>query len=92
MAIRRRGYLFYNLLSHLDSLFLPQIWKMQEIVRNEGTNYRDYLPESKKAIAVAASTACTIKSVLDTPILTEEGELTEVSEKVSKEIEDVIYI
>lgn len=90
-AIRRRSYMFYNLLAHLDSYFLPQIWKMQEIVANEGTDYRAYLPESKKAIAMAASTACTIKSVLDTPILTEEGELTEASEKVKKEIEGIIY-
>jgi len=90
-AIRRRTYLFYNLLAHLDARFLPQIWRMQEIIETEGTDYRTYKPESKKAIAVAASTAVTIKSVLDTPILTEEGELTAVSEKVSGEIEAVIY-
>ncbi len=90
-AIRRRTYLFYNLLAHLDARFLPQIWRMQEIIETEGTDYRTYKPESKKAIAVAASTAVTIKSVLDTPILTEEGELTAVSEKVSGEIEEVIY-
>ena len=90
-AIRRRTYLFYNLLAHLDSYFLPQVWKMQDIIREEGTDYREYKPESKKEIAVAASTACTIKAILDTPILTEEGELTEASEKVSGEIEAVIY-
>ena len=46
---------------------------------------------TKKAIAAAASTACTIKAVLDTPILTTEGELTEASEKVTKEIGERIY-
>ena len=90
-AIRRRTYLFYNLLAHLDSYFLPQIWKMQDIIREEGTDYRKYRSESQKAIAVAASTACTIKSILDTPILTEEGELTEASKKISGEIEGLIY-
>ena len=59
--------------------------------RNEGTDYREYKPESKKAIAAAVSTACTIKSVLDTPIRTVEGELTEASEKVSAEIGARIY-
>ena len=90
-AIRRRTYMFYNLLAHLDALFLPQVWKMQDIVENEGTDYRAYTLESKKAIAAAASTACTIKAVLDTPILTTEGELTEASEKVTKEIGERIY-
>ena len=90
-AIRRRTYMFFNLLTHLDSLFLPQIWKMQDIIEEEGVDYRAYKPESKKMIAAAASTACTIKAVLDTPILTAEGELTEASEKVTKEIGERIY-
>ena len=90
-AIRRRTYMFYNLLAHLDSLFLPQIWKMEDIIANEGVDYRMYLPESKKAIAAATSTACTIKSVLDTPILTAEGELTETSAKLTGEIGALIY-
>ena len=41
-AIRRRTYMFYNLLAHLDSLFLPQVWKMQDIVETEGVDYRAY--------------------------------------------------
>ena len=90
-AIRRRTYMFYNLLAHLDALFLPQVWKMQDIVENEGVDYRAYTLESKKAVAAAASTACTIKAVLDTPILTPEGELTEASENVTKEIGERIY-
>lgn len=90
-AIRRRTYMFYNLLAHLDALFLPQVWKMQDIVETEGIDYRAYTLESQKAIAAAASTACTIKAVLDTPILTPEGELTEASENVTKEIGDRIY-
>ena len=90
-AVRRRTYMFYNLLAHLDSYFLPQIWKMQDIIAAEGTDYRAYQPESKKAIAVAASTACTIKSILNTPILTQEGALTEASENLTNEISALIY-
>lgn len=90
-AIRRRTYMFYNLLAHLDALFLPQVWQMQDIVENEGVDYRAYTMESKKAIAAAASTACTIKAVLDTTILTPEGELTEASANVTKEIGERIY-
>ena len=64
---------------------------MQDIVATEGVDYRRYKPESKKSIAAAASTACTIKAILDTPILTAEGELTESSEKLIGEIGGVIY-
>jgi hypothetical protein len=85
-AIRRRTYMFYNLLANLDALFLPQVWKMQDIVENEGTDYRAYTLESKKAIAAAASTACTIKAVLDTPILTAEGAVTDESEAVTAKL------
>jgi len=90
-AIRRRTYMFYNLLAHLDSYFLPQVWDMQDILANEGTDYRAYTQESKKKIAMAASTACSIKAILDTPILTEAGELTETSKKLTEEIGNKIY-
>lgn len=91
IAIRKRVYMFYSLLAHLDSYFLPQVWNMEEIINNEGTDYRQYSKESKKAIAVAASTACSIKAVLDTPILTEEGNITEESEETAKKIAQLIY-
>ena len=90
-AIRRRTYMLYNVLAHLDSLFLPQIWKMEDIIKNEGEDYRAYSQDSKKAVAAAASTACSIKAVLDTPILTEEGELTEASKQITEKIGDIIY-
>ena len=81
----------YNLLAHLDSLFLPQIWQMEDIIENEGEDYREYKAESKRLVAAAASTACSIKAVLDTPILTEEGTLTEASEQITEKIGTVIY-
>ncbi len=90
-SIRRRTYMLYNLLAHLDSLFLPQIWKMEDIVANEGEDYRAYQAESKRLVAAAASTACSIKAVLDTPILTEEGKLTEASKQITEKIGEVIY-
>ena len=91
ISIRRRTYMFYNLLAHLDTYFLPQIWKMQDIIAEEGTDYRAYMPQSKKAIAAAASTACSIKAVLDTPILKENGALTDQSEEVVEKIGELIY-
>lgn len=79
-AIRRRTYMFYNLLARLDAYFLPLIYKMEDIYKEEGDDYHQYNEESKKVIASCASVAVTIKSVLDTPLLTDDGMLTEESE------------
>lgn len=78
-TIRRRTYMFYNLLARLDSYFLPAVYKMEDILISEGEDYRAYTAESKKAIASCASIAVSIKSVLDTPLLTDDGLLTEES-------------
>ncbi len=90
-AIRRRTYMFYNFLAHLDAYFLPLIWKMEDIIEKEGTDYRTYAAESKKIIMEAATTAGSIKAILDTPILNQDGMLTEESEKMIKEIGKLIY-
>ena len=74
--------MFYNLLARLDARFLPLIYRMEDILEVEGTDYRQYAPESKKIIASCASIAVTIKSVLDTPLLTEEGSLTKESKEI----------
>lgn len=86
-TIRRRTYLFYNLLARLDTYFLPLIYKMEDIVKNEGDDYRAYSADSKKAIASCASVAVSVKSVLDTPLLTDDGLLTEESEGTASNIE-----
>ena len=79
-AIRRRTYMFYNLLARLDARFLPLIYKMEDIIQAEGDDYRFYSAESKKVVASCASIALSIKAVLDTPLLTDDGLLTGESE------------
>ena len=86
-TIRRRTYMFYNLLARLDTYFLPLIYKMEEIVDKEGMDYRKYASDSKKTIASCASVAVSVKSVLDTPLLTDDGLLTEESAGTATNIE-----
>ncbi len=81
-AIRRRAYLFYNLLARLDARFLPLVLDLEDVFEREGDDYRQYDVEAKRTVASCASLAVTIKSVLDTPLLTEEGLLTDESEQV----------
>ena len=82
-TIRRRTYMFYNLLARLDTYFLPLIYQMEDIIKNEGYDYRLYKTESKKVIGSCASVAVTVKSVLDTPLLTDDGLLTDESENTA---------
>lgn len=89
-AIRRRTYMFYNLLARLDSYFLPTIYKMEDILVTEGDDYRNYSEVSKKAIASSASIAVTIKSVLDTPLLTDDGLLTDASSETKSSVEEFL--
>lgn len=86
-TIRRRTYVFYNLLARLDTYFMPLIYKMSDIVKAEGDDYSKYSADSKKVIASCASVAVSIKSVLDTPLLTDDGLLTEASEDTATNIE-----
>ncbi len=86
-TIRRRTYMFYNLLARLDTYFLPLIYRMEDIVKNEGDDYRAYSDSSRKTIASCASAAVSVKSVLDTPLLTDDGLLTDESENTVAGIE-----
>ena len=89
-AIRKRTYMFYTLLARLETYFLPLIYKMEEIFENEGDDYSKYSKDSQKVIASCASVAVTIKSILDTPILTDDGLLTDESEKTTGNVEQFL--
>ena len=90
IAIRRRTNMFYYLLTRLDAKVLNLIYQMKSVLENEGDDYSLYTPESKKVVVSAAAIAVTIKSILDTPILNEDGSLTETSETVAGQIEERI--
>lgn len=88
IAIRRRTNMFYHLLARLDAKFLPLIYQMKKVLDEEGDDYSHYSAEAKKVVISAAAIAVTIKSVLDTPILSESGELSEASRTVALEVEE----
>lgn len=83
-SIRKRTYLFYNLLARLDARFLPQVFALEDVLVKEGDDYQLYSDVAKRTVASCASTALTMKSILDTPLLTDDGLLTEESEKVAE--------
>lgn len=90
-AIRRRTYMFYNLLAHLDSFLFPLVWQLEDVIEKEGTDYRNYSDTAKKVVMAAATNAGSIKAVLDIPILTDDGALTPESEAITEKISALIY-
>lgn len=85
-GIRRRANMFYNYLIRMDTIFSPLIFELEQIIETSGTDYSSFDETQKKTVAAACSWASAIKALLDTPILSEEGNLTEESEKLSVEL------
>lgn len=77
--------MFYTLLAKLDSYLYPLNQQMKHIIETEGIDYSKYCTESKQTIAVAVSTTKSIKTVLDTTILSESRDLTAESESLVNE-------
>ncbi|WP_055428115.1 hypothetical protein [Bifidobacterium aesculapii] len=84
IAIRRRSALFYALLARLDARFLPLIYDLERVIDAEGEDYSRFTPEGRRVVAAAASTAASIKAVLDTPLLSENGSLTAESASLAQ--------
>jgi hypothetical protein len=89
-GIRRRAVMFERLLIRLEAIFIPLVFQTEAIIASCGVNWQKYGTDEKKTIAAAASIAKAIKSVLDTPILSEDGKLTEESEKIAGEIKQIL--
>lgn len=79
-AIRRRTMMLYSFLARLDVQFVSLVFSLEEVVEKEGADYARYSQDAKSVVLRAATMAGTIKSILDTSILSEDGALTEESE------------
>lgn len=91
-GIRRRAYMFYRLLVRIDAIFAPLLSQMSSVMEKSGTDFSSYSADEKHTIAAAASMAGTVKAILDTPILTEDGKLTAESEKIANEVNNALAI
>ena len=82
IGIRKRAAMFNRFLLSLNSVFEPLIYDMTQIISNRGTDFSTFSDDEKKVIAEAMAMAGAIKSILDTPILNDEGNLTAESDKM----------
>lgn len=85
IGIRRRAAMFYRTLWSFDSIFKPLIYRTSEIINEKGCDYRCFSDAEKSTIAEAMSIASIIKAIINTPILTEKGNLTPESEKIMED-------
>ncbi len=89
-GIQARADMFTCLLNRLNPMLTSLTYKMRDIISWKGTNYSNFSAEEKHVIAEAASVAVAVKAVLDTPILSEEGKLTDKSQRIANETERFI--
>ena len=78
-AIRRRTAMLYSFLARIDARFAPLVFQLSDVLVREGDDYSSYSAEAKSVVLRSATMAGSVKAILDTPILTVEGALTEES-------------
>jgi hypothetical protein len=59
---------------------------LRQVISDKGVDTSTYDQESKKIIFIAYEYALMLKSIIDTPILNENGELLESSQKIFSSI------
>ena len=91
-GIKNRSELFTKTLIKLESILNMQLAKFEYILASEGVDYSTYSDSSKDLIAMLLGTVQAVKALLDTPILNDNGALTEESENVVKTIRCLLEV
>lgn len=78
VGIRSRFNEMDVIVEKLDRTFKPMLESLKSLVASNN-NYASYTEEDKKGVMMAASTALSLKNLLESPILNEDGALTNTS-------------
>lgn len=84
--IRKRAYLFYDLLICLDAYLTPLLYNIQKVIDEKGSDFSKYDEKELILLNKTISVADKIKDLLNTSILTEDGLLTVESEIIAEEV------
>lgn len=87
-GIRMRSGMFERILLKLNYIFERLTVQMIENMERYGCNYAAYGEEQRQTVAKCLSIVKAIKSILDTPILTEDGKLTTESAQLIAPMEE----
>ena len=89
-GISRKCKEFIKVLNELNRIFIPQIERLENLIKESGTDYASICLEDKHAVAKAYATAGAIKAVLDTPILSKDGKMTAESTTTINKLRDFL--
>ena len=91
-GINKRAEQFIIILNKLNRYLQKYISDMCIIISKRGKNWNEYTIEEKKKIAKCLLTAQTIKKIIDTKLLTDEGKLEQKTAYVLKRINKEVSI
>lgn len=89
-ALSRRAQMFNRLLMKLDSYLAPLVYEMENIIASKGEDFSKFDENEQEMIAKAVSIVKSVKTVLDTPIIDDNGGVTEESLLVAKNANAII--
>lgn len=90
-AIKDRADMFTQLLDNqLTPLFGSLVRQMKDVINGAGTDFRQYSVQDKQIVARTAAVAKAVKAVIDTPILTKDGNLTDESHTVYYDMKSLV--
>ncbi|WP_064093132.1 hypothetical protein [Rossellomorea aquimaris] len=81
-VIHIRSIHLYSLLEEINKVFTSGIETMRNIISKTGTDWQKFNKEEKEAIHKVFLTAQLIKGIIDTPLLDEDGAITQKSAEV----------
>lgn len=78
-TVHRRAEQLQALLKRADRLLQNGVIELKNIIHTTGTNWRHYSPKEKQKVHEVVLTAQLTKKIIDTPLLDEDGALTNAS-------------
>lgn len=86
-AIETQAQQTRDIMGKLKAFVEPSEEEMNLVIRREGMDWRDYGDEGKKTVGKSALLVKTLKLLIDTPLLHENGALTEALGNANAQIE-----
>lgn len=82
MAIKHRADQIIGVLEKLDNMLAYGNGRLMNIIAQNGADWNLFSEADKKVVASVAMTAKTLKVIMDTPLLHEDGSLAEASQEI----------
>lgn len=80
-AIKKRAGQINTILKSLDSYFVQSNGALKAVITKSGTNWNKYSVDDKMKVGASAQLAKTLKIILDTSLLKEDGKLSPEADK-----------